>query len=78
MSAWFNSVRTAVGMALYARRANNRELLDLARQTIHLALRAPGPDGAFKCIAVPDGDNIVWAAGDGIGNSLRTDTWDST
>ncbi len=71
MSAWFNSVRTAVGMALYARRANNRELLNLARQTIHLALRAPGPDGAFKCIAVHDGDNIVWAAGDGIGNSLK-------
>lgn len=71
MSAWFNSVRTAVGMALYARRTHNRPLLDRAAQTIHLALHAPGRDGAFKCIAVPDGDGIVWAAGDGIGNSLR-------
>lgn len=65
MSAWFNSVRTAVGMALYARRTHQQDLLELATRTIQLALRAPGRDGAFKCIAVPDGDRIAWAAGDG-------------
>jgi hypothetical protein len=65
MSAWFNSVRTAMGMALYARRTHNRELMDLAAQTIQLALHAPGRDGAFKCVAVPDGEKIAWAAGDG-------------
>ncbi len=53
MSSWFNSVRTAVGMGLYARRRESGELLDLATGTIRLALAAPGRDGAFKCIAVP-------------------------
>jgi hypothetical protein len=71
MSAWFNSVRTAVGMALYARRTQNQELMDLAAQTIQLALHAAGRDGAFKCIAVPDGANIAWAAGDGAGSSVK-------
>ncbi len=71
MSAWFNSVRTAVGMAMYARRRNDRELIGLAAETVNLALHAPGPDGAFKCVAVPDGDRINWAAGDGVMMSLR-------
>ncbi len=72
LSAWFNSMRTAVGMALYARRRDSRELLDLATGTVRLALAAPGPDGAFKCIAVPKGDQVVWAAGDGSGASVKT------
>ena len=72
MSSWFNSVRTAVGMALYARRRESRELLDLATGTIRLALVAPGRDGAFKCIAVPTNGAVAWAAGDGSGNSIRT------
>ena len=71
MSAWFNSVRTAVGMALYARRTRRQGLMDLAAQTIQLALHAPGRDGAFKCVAVPDGGSIAWAAGDGDGSSVR-------
>jgi hypothetical protein len=72
MTAWFNSVRTAVGMALYARRTNAKDLLDLATGTIRLALAAPGPQGAFKCIAVPTADAVTWAAGDGAGNSVKT------
>ena len=72
MSSWFNSVRTAVGMALYAKCRNERELLELATQTIRLALAAPGRDGAFKCIAVPTKDSVVWAAGDGSGSSVKT------
>ena len=72
MSSWFNSVRTAVGMALYARRRQSRELLDLAAGTIRLALAAPGSNGAFKCIAVPGSDSVAWAAGDGAGNSVKT------
>jgi hypothetical protein len=71
LSSWFNSMRTAVGMALYARRSRSRELLDLATQTTRLALHAPGRDGAFKCIAVPGGDSVAWAAGDGSGESVR-------
>ena len=72
MSSWFNSVRTAVGMALYARRRDSRELLDLATGTIRLALAAPGRDGAFKCIAVPANGQVMWAAGDGSGSSVQT------
>jgi hypothetical protein len=72
MSSWFNSVRTAVGMGLYARRRADKELLDLASGTIRLALAAPGRDGAFKCIAVPTAGSVVWAAGDGAGNSVKS------
>jgi hypothetical protein len=72
MSSWFNSVRTAVGMALYARRRESRELLELATGTVRLALAAPGPDGAFKCIAVPTDGGPMWAAGDGSGSSVKT------
>jgi hypothetical protein len=72
MSAWFNSVRTAVGMALYARRHDAPELLDLATGTVRLALAAPGRDGAFKCVAVSTGGPAaVWAAGDGAGDSVK-------
>jgi hypothetical protein len=72
MSAWFNSVRTAVGMGLYARRTASRELLDLATGTVRLALAAPGPDGAFKCVAVPRNGGVVWVAGDGAGESVQS------
>lgn len=72
LSAWFNSMRTAVGMALYARRKDSQELLGLATGTVRLALAAPGTDGAFKCIAVPKGGQVVWAAGDGSGGSVKT------
>lgn len=67
LGAWFNSLRTAYGMALYARRTGNKESMELARQTLNLALKAPGRDGAFKCFAVPnDADGkVFWGAGDG-------------
>ena len=73
LSSWFNTLRTSCGMALYARRTGNAELLKLARQTVELALKAPGRDGAFKCIAVPaQGEgSTVWAAGDGSGASTK-------
>jgi hypothetical protein len=73
LSSWFNSLRTSVGMALYARRAGSAELLARARETVALALGAPGRDGAFKCIAVPGANGAAssWAAGDGSGDSTR-------
>ena len=72
LSAWFNTLRTSFGMALYARRAGKNELLKLAAQTVALALNAPGLDGAFKCIAAVDEKQAVhWAAGDGCGGSTR-------
>lgn len=72
MTSWFNSMRTSYGMALYARRTNNPELLDMAGRTLNLALKSPGIDGAFKCISVPvpgTQDSVVWGAGDGNGGS---------
>jgi len=73
LSAWFNALRTSFGMALYAQRTGGDELLRLARQTLELALRAPGGKGAFKCIAVPAGHDrtVLWAAGDGSGVSTQ-------
>jgi hypothetical protein len=67
LGAWFNSLRTAYGMALYARRTNSIALMDPATETLNLALKAPGVDGAFKCFAVPDDipAKTVWGAGDG-------------
>ena len=50
LSAWFNSLRTAYGMALYARRSNNIALMELAKETLNLALKAPGAKGA--CLSV--------------------------
>jgi hypothetical protein len=71
LTAWFNTLRTSFAMALYARRTNNEALIRRAQQTVELALKAPGRDGAFKCIAVSsaDGSPVLWAAGDGSGNS---------
>jgi hypothetical protein len=73
LSSWFNSLRTSLGMALYARRAGDSALLEMAGQTMSLALEAPGRDGAFKCIAVPgrSGEPTLWAAGDGSGTSTE-------
>lgn len=73
LSSWFNTLRTSLGMALYARRTGDHELLGLANQTVTLALKAPGRAGAFKCIAVPNasGGSTLWAAGDGKGDSTE-------
>jgi hypothetical protein len=71
LTAWFNTLRTSFGTALYARRTGGADLMRRAQQTVELALGAPGVEGAFKCIAVPaaDGRRILWAAGDGGGDS---------
>ncbi len=77
LGAWFNSLRTALGMALYARRTHSDELMGLATQTLNLAAKAPGRDGAFKCFAVPNDsgnagkpEQVFWGAGDGAGTSV--------
>jgi len=70
-SAWFNTMRTSYGMALYARRTGRAELLAMAAQTVALAVHAPGFDGAFKCIAVPTDKGVVWGVGDGTGNGVK-------
>jgi hypothetical protein len=73
LSSWFNSLRTSYGMALYAQRTGQTNLLKLAGATLEFALKAPGNDGAFKCIGVPvtNGAPTLWAAGDGSGASTK-------
>jgi hypothetical protein len=72
LSSWFNSMRTSVGMALFARRVGDADLLERAQETLAAALKAPGRDGAFKCVAVPAGEGqTLWAAGDGAGSSTE-------
>ena len=74
LGAWFNSLRTSYGMALYARRTQNSALTRLAQQTLQFALMTPGVAGAFKCIGVT-GDtpgDVRWAAGDGSGASVAS------
>jgi hypothetical protein len=74
LGAWFNSLRTSYGMALYARRTGDSKLLELAQQTVNLALKTPGPNGAFKCFAVPGETpgKVFWGAGDGAGISVSS------
>ncbi len=71
LSSWFNTLRTSYGMALFAKRTGNTNLMKLAIQTVEVALKAPGRDGAFKCIAVPQEGQTIWAAGDGSGGSTK-------
>jgi hypothetical protein len=73
LTAWFNTLRTSFGMALYARRTGDEALLQRARQTLDVALKAPGKGGAFKCIGVTNGKDlpVIWAAGDGNGDSTQ-------
>jgi hypothetical protein len=74
LGAWFNSLRTSLGMALYARRTHHADLVRLAQQTLQLALKAPGVDGSFKCIGVTGSvpKDVHWAAGDGSGDSVES------
>ncbi len=73
LSAWFNTLRTSLGLALHARRTGDAALLAKAKQTVEVALRAPGVAGAFKCVGVRDdaAKRIVWAAGDGTGAGVE-------
>jgi hypothetical protein len=73
LSAWFNTLRTSLGQALYARRIGDPALLAKAKQTVEVALRAPGVEGAFKCVGVRDdaAKRVVWAAGDGTGAGVE-------
>ena len=48
LSAWFNTLRTSYGMALYARRTKNDELLRLAQQTLNLAPQDAGQGRRFQ------------------------------
>ncbi|MEL7265151.1 MAG: sulfatase-like hydrolase/transferase, partial [Planctomycetota bacterium] len=65
-TSWFNSMRTAMGMAVYQRHVGDGEGLKSTSQVVNLLVNAPGRDGAFKCFAAKHSDGTLrWAAGDG-------------
>jgi hypothetical protein len=48
--------------------------MSLAQQTLQMALKAPGRDGAFKCFVVISANpgNVKWGAGDGSVDSVES------
>lgn len=48
--AWFSSLRSASGLYRYARRTNDKELLQKANMTKELALAFPQADGLFSSV----------------------------
>jgi hypothetical protein len=48
--AWFSSLRSASGLYRYARRTNNKELMEKANMTKELALSFPQNDGLFPAV----------------------------
>ncbi|MFQ6067773.1 MAG: glycoside hydrolase family 88 protein, partial [bacterium] len=56
--AWFSSLRSASGLYLYARRTENRELLEKALLTKELALSAPMEQGFFKTVIATEMEKV--------------------
>jgi hypothetical protein len=56
--AWFSSIRSAQGVYRYARRTNNKELLDYALKTKELALSFPQKNGFFPSLIATDMEQI--------------------
>ncbi len=52
--AWFSSLRSATGLARWARRQNNHGLFEKARKTKELALSAPFKKGIFPSVIRTD------------------------
>ncbi len=61
-NVWFNSLRTAYGMALHARATGNAELKRQAEGVLNLALLAPQHDGIAPSIFTLDGSGGHWVA----------------
>lgn len=58
--AWFHALRTALGVAHYAKRSEQPELWEKAQKTKRLALKMPRDNGLFPAvIAVPEVEETV-------------------
>jgi len=60
---WFNQVRTALGVALHARRSQNAEAEKQAALTVELALAAPAEEGIFASVCLFPEGRIAWRRG---------------
>lgn len=56
--AWFNSLRSAQGLYRYAKRTNNKELLDYALKTKELALAFPQTKGFFPGLIATEMEQV--------------------
>lgn len=60
--AWFCSLRSATGLYRYAKRTNNKELLEYAEKTKQLALSFPQTNGLFDSVIATE---MEWVEIDG-------------
>ena len=59
--AWWNNMRTAYGLALYARRAGDAEARERAGKMLNMALDAPRRRGAFPVLfTITDAEGARW------------------
>ncbi|MDH6306566.1 hypothetical protein M2459_003291 [Parabacteroides sp. PF5-5] len=56
--AWFSSLRSASGLFRYARRTNNKRLMDNALLSKELALAAPQKDGLFYAVVATEMEQV--------------------
>ena len=56
--AWFSSLRSAQGLYRYARRTNDKTLLEKARMTKELALMFPQKDGLFPAVIATEMEKV--------------------
>ena len=59
--AWWNNMRTACALALYARRSGDRPARDKADKILNMALDAPRHQGAFPVVfTATEGEGALW------------------
>jgi len=62
--SWWNCLRTAYGMEVYARRRKHRQTSEKAHAVLNLILNAPRKDGVFPAVYLMDDDGErIWTAG---------------
>lgn len=60
---WFNQVRTALGVALHARRSGDEAAAKQAALMVELALAAPAEDGIFASVCLFPENRVAWKRG---------------
>lgn len=61
--SWFNNLRSAYGAYWFARKWNDRELLDAALAVKNLAILAPREEGAFPAVCYVTDEGVDWCRG---------------
>lgn len=61
--SWFNNLRSAYGAYWFARKWNDRELLEASLDVKNLAILAPRESGAFPAVCYATDEGIFWSNG---------------